>query len=553
MAEIMLSFPPWPAGSAALETPPGKGQPRLALAPNRCSRFALSSGCALLLLVSGWGWGARPEANTSTAASNAAPAGKSAQPAERVREGAVAGLFYPADQATLTQALEQLLASAPPHYVPRLKALICPHAGYEFSGLTAATGYRTLAGRDVNTIIILAPSHYALFEGVSVPDVQAYRTPLGLARISEKAASLAGKAPFVVEPRCPVQRPAWWRQAPKAAPETSRDTPETWEHSAEVQVPFLQKVLGDAKILPLVFGRTDPEQVARALAEVLDDQTVLVASSDLSHYHPYDTARRLDEACVNAICSLDIDQMKKQEACGEGPILTLLHLARLKGWKAQRLDYRNSGDTGGDKSRVVGYAAVAFHAPGPERYDATARRQLLELARQTLRDVVRTGAGSEPAAKEPPPPLAEKRGCFVTLTKRGALRGCIGHILPQESLWQAVVDNTRNAALRDPRFPPVQPDELPDIRIEISVLTVPEPLKFDGPEDLLCKLQPYEDGVVLKIGERSSTFLPQVWAQIPNRTDFLNQLAVKAGCPPSAWRQKEATVAIYHAECFGEP
>jgi hypothetical protein len=550
--EAMMSFAPWLMRSVSIEQGPGPREAMVARRGRFQSARAALGACAVVLLLSGWGCGARPEAATATPASKAPP-GKSAKPDARIREAAVAGLFYPADEASLPKAVERLLAGAPPHYVPRLKALICPHAGYEFSGPTAATGYRTLAGRDIRTVIILAPSHYALFDGVSIPDAQAYQTPLGLARISDKAAKLAGKPGFVTEPRCAVQRPPWWRQAPKRAPEPGHDTPETWEHSAEVQVPFIQKVLRDTSILPLVFGQTDPEQVARALAEVLDDQTVLVASSDLSHYHPYDTARRLDEACVNAICNLDVDLMKKQEACGEGPILTLLHLARLKGWKAQRLDYRNSGDTSGDKSRVVGYAAVAFHAPGPERYDAADRRQLLELSRQTLRAVVTQSGASEPAPKELPPRLAEKRACFVTLTKRGSLRGCIGHILPQESLWQAVVDNTRNAALRDPRFPPVQPDELPDIHIEISVLTEPEPLKFDGPEDLLRKLQPYEDGVVLKIGERSATFLPQVWAQIPDRTDFLNQLAVKAGCPPSAWRGKETTVAIYHAECFGEP
>jgi AmmeMemoRadiSam system protein A len=124
--------------------------------------------------------------------------------------------------------------------------------------------------------------------------------------------------------------------------------------------------------------------------------------------------------------------------------------------------------------------------------------------------------------------------------------------LPQEPLYQAVVDNARNAATRDPRFLPVQSDEVSKIKIEISVLTEPQPLRFTSPEDLLNKLQPYEDGVLLQIGSHGATFLPQVWAQIPDKVEFLNQLSRKAGCAPSAWRGKETTVSIYHVESFEE-
>lgn len=176
---------------------------------------------------------------------------------------------------------------------------------------------------------------------------------------------------------------------------------------------------------------------------------------------------------------------------------------------------------------------------------------MLGLARQTLASVVTNGA--LPETEKVATKLAEKRACFVTLTKAGALRGCIGHILAQEPLYQAVMHNTRNAALRDPRFPPVEAGELEALRIEISVLTEPQPLSFTSPEDLLGKLQPYEDGVLLQIGGHVATFLPQVWAQVPDKTAFLNHLAQKAGCPASAWRDKDTTVSIYHVESFEEP
>jgi MEMO1 family protein len=503
----------------------------------------------LALLLLDFGCGARPEAARDAQITN--HPGTASSP-ERVRVPAVAGLFYPGDAAALSKTIDRLLANAPEHHIPRLKALVCPHAGYEFSGQTAAIAYKLLAGRDVQTVVVMGPSHYAWFTNACIPNADAYQTPLGLVPISNKAKELAAIPPFALEMPCPVRRPQWWRQSPKAAPEAGQDTPETWEHSVEVQVPFLQKALKHFKLLPAVVGDVDPAQVARALARVIDDQTIIVASSDLSHYHTYDAAKGLDDRCVKAICDVDIDAMRTQEACGKLPILALLHLARQKGWKAQLLDYRNSGDVTGEKDRVVGYTAVAFYAPAPENLAAAEQQFLLELARKTLRSVTTNSSVPEVAAKEVPPKLAEKKACFVTLTKNGVLRGCIGHLTAIEPLYQAVAENTRNAALRDPRFSPVQPDELDQIKIEISVLTEPQPLAFGSPEDLLGKLHPNEDGVLLHIGPRTATFLPQVWAQIPNKTDFLNHLSQKAGCEPSAWRGKDVSVSIYHVECFEE-
>jgi hypothetical protein len=517
-------------------------------APGRTGIFTLGL-IFLALLLPGVGCGARPEATSDNQSTNASGLTDRSQ---RVRPPAVAGLFYPGDAAALSKTIDGLLANAPQHSIPRLKALVCPHAGYEFSGQTAAIAYKLLAGLDVQTVVVMGPSHYALFHGACIPNADAYKTPLGLVPISEKAKGLAAVAPFALERQCLVQRPPWWRQAPRPAPEEGQDTPETWEHSVEVQVPFLQKVLKNFKLLPVVMGELDPAQAAKALAERIDDRTIVIASSDLSHYHTYQAAKGLDNRCVKAICDLDIDAMMTQEACGRTPILALLHLARQKGWKAQLLDYRNSGDVTGDKDRVVGYTGVAFYAPAPENLTAAERKFLLDLARKTLTSVAAGGSLPEVAAKDIPPRLTEKKACFVTLTKGGTLRGCIGHLMAMELLHQAVAENTRNAALRDPRFPPVTPDELSEIKIEISVLTDPQPLPFGSPDDLLSKLHPNEDGVLLHIGPRTATFLPQVWAQIPDKVEFLNHLSQKAGCEPSAWRGQDVSVSIYHVECFEE-
>ena len=475
----------------------------------------------------------------------------------RVREPAVAGLFYPKEPAALSQALDQLLANAAPQTLEgELRALICPHAGYQFSGPVAASAFRLVPGHDFQTVVLLAVSHYAAFAGASVANADIYRTPLGDVPVSSKAAALAKLKPFVLEPRCSLRRPDWAPQASHPLPPTGTDTPETWEHSGEVEVPFLQKTLKNFQIVPVVTGEVDPAQMAQALATLWDDKTLVVASTDLSHYHPINAARALDAATVNAIVNLDIDRMQALgDACGKTPVLALMHLAKLKGWHAKLLDCRNSGDTTGDtrtNSTVVGYGAIAFYAPAAQAFSTAERRQLLAVARQSLRSAVTRGPNIEPNPAALPQSFTAPSGCFVTLTKHGQLRGCIGHILPQEALHKAIADNAQSAALHDGRFAPVAPDELDQLEIEISVLTVPVALPFKSPEELLEKLQPYRDGVVLQMNGAGATYLPQVWAQIPDKVAFLNSLAQKAGRAATDWRKPGTKIFIYHVESFSE-
>jgi MEMO1 family protein len=483
---------------------------------------------------------------------------------EKIRGPAVAGLFYPKAQSDLTKQIDEYLAEAKSQPIKNLRALICPHAGYEFSGRIAASAYKQLIGRDFDTVIVLGPSHYALFQGAALSVSDAYETPLGLIPISAKSAELAKFKPFAVNPPCEVRRPDFWRQSPKQLPAFGEDRPDTWEHSLEVQMPFLQRTLKKFSILPVVYGEVDPEAAAKVLVKFIDDRTLVVVSSDLSHYHPYDDAKKLDTSCVNSICALNTEWMMQQEACGKGPILTLIEIARQKGWKAKLLDYRNSGDTSGNKDAVVGYAAIAFYEPetketasaekprqaGEREFTATQRKLLLELARKTVTQVVNGEKMPEADAAGLAENLRSSRACFVTLTKNNELRGCIGSIFPEEPLYQAVPSRARAAALEDPRFPPVRSEELKDIQIEISVLTIPRRLDFKSPDDLVQKLRPGIDGVVLIMGRRQSTYLPQVWEQIPNKIDFLNHLAQKAGLSATAWRDDGTSVLIYQVEAF---
>ena len=245
--------------------------------------------------------------------------------------------------------------------------------------------------------------------------------------------------------------------------------------------------------------------------------------------------------------------MKTQEVSSKWPDLPLMSPGRHNAGLAQVPDTRRRAGVTREKGVTEGGAALAFQKPAPENYAPSEKQFLLKLARATLTRAATNGPFPEVSVQAVPPKLAEKKACFVTLTEGGGLRGCVGQLVPREPLYRAVEDNAQSAALRDRRFPPVQAAEVDRIKIEISVLTEPQPLRFNSPEELLGKLQPYNDGVLLKIGPRSATFLPQVWEKIHDKVAFLNLLSTKAGCAPSAWRGKDATVAIYHVEAFTEP
>ncbi|MBN1852205.1 MAG: AmmeMemoRadiSam system protein B [Pirellulales bacterium] len=479
---------------------------------------------------------------------------------ESVHEPAAAGLFYPKRKQDLKGVVDKLLAEAKVESIENLRALVCPHAGYEFSGPTAAIGYKQLVSRHFSTVILLGPSHYAAFSGAFVSTADAYQTPLGMIPVSPKAAEMAKVEPFSDHPRCRVVRPGWSHLSPLATVPAGKETPETWEHSLEVQLPMLQCVLPNANIVPVIFGQVDPKKVAESIIPFLDDQTLIVVSTDLSHFHPYEEAKTLDTRTVQTICDLRAEQLSGEDACGYAPVCALIDIARRKGWKAQLLDYRNSGDTSGDRTRVVGYAAIAWMDSGKEtsspepaaaHFTPEERRFLLELARKSATAAV---LGNEISKNEPEVParFLAHCGCFVTLTNNGDLRGCIGSIFPKESLYKAVIRGAKSAATEDPRFPPVRKDELGRIRIEVSVLTAPKPFVFSSPEDLLSKLRPGVDGVLLEVEGRKATFLPQVWKQLPDKERFLNKLALKAGLPADAWKWPSAAVMTYQVEAFQE-
>ncbi|MDY0094560.1 MAG: AmmeMemoRadiSam system protein B [Candidatus Vecturithrix sp.] len=475
---------------------------------------------------------------------------------KKVRDTYVAGQFYPADPAALTARVQDFLHLASRIDFPgQLHALIVPHAGYIYSGPIAAYAYKQIT-RPFKRIVLFASNHsaYADVDGASVPDYTHYATPLGEVSVSPLVRTLLAQDRIAYVPEAHTT------------------------HIVEVQLPFLQTVLPeDFEILPVITGRMDWDDVryfADLFDQYVDDETLFVLSTDLSHYHPYDEAVSLDTTCTRALEALDTRGVINSELCGQSAALILLEIAQKHGWQGKVLDYRNSGDTAGDKSRVVGYGAVAYYqafertsaaAPAPPQQNARPplrppeplfhqeQRLLLELARTTLVQYLHTHTIFEPDSQQFSqfPALEETRGTFVTLKKQGELRGCIGTIIGKQPLYLSVRDHVINAAVHDSRFLPVKQEELAEISLSISVLDVPRLLSVNTPEDYLERLT-HQDGILLVSGSAQATYLPQVWEQLPEPTEFLSHLCLKAGVQASCWKDPATRIYTYYAQEFAE-
>jgi len=431
-----------------------------------------------------------------------------------VRPPAVAKLFYPGDPraladevaAYLDQTEEALLAPGFP------KAVIVPHAGYIYSGPVAASAYDLLrpARGIVRRVVVLGPCHRVPVRGLALPAARAFETPLGRVRLDEEAIASIRDLPQVVE---------------SAATHAQ-------EHALEVQLPFLQQVLGEFSLVPLVVGAVTPEKVAEVIERLWGGaETLIVISSDLSHYHSYEEARRIDGATVRAILGFDAE-ISHEQACGATPVAGALIAAKRKGLAPKLLDCRNSGDTAGGRDQVVGYASFAL-APESPRYEAEHGRKLLQIARASISEALGTGSRVQDVDE---PWLKEWRASFVTLQLGEELRGCVGTLEAQRPLADDVAENARAAAFQDTRFKPLAREEFSRTDIEVSLLSAPKRLLFEDHADLIAQLRPGVDGIILEQGdgEKRATFLPQVWEGLPDPEQFIAHLKQKAGIPQNA-------------------
>ena len=466
--------------------------------------------------------------------------------ADDVRPARVAGLFYEKDPLRLAAQVDLFLANAKPAAPPagEVRAVIVPHAGHVYSGPTAAYAYALVRGMPFETVVVIGPSHHAAFAGCSIYTGAGFATPLGTVPVDQALAKALTKA-------------SAFDYVPEAY-----DNPgaEVQEHSVEVQVPFIQRALPGAKIVPIVMGlqtRRTILTMAAALSKACAGKKVLVvASTDLSHFLSKTEAAAVDAATMDLVREARTETLiRKVEAgdnimCGGGPVVAALLYARKLGpARVEVLHHADSSEAGGPASNVVGYMAAAVLSeksgpPAEEALSAEDKAQLLRLARSAVTEFVGHGVLIEDRTANPK--FLEPRGVFVTLKKRGELRGCIGFIEAVAPLGQAVVRAAVYAATEDPRFPPVAADEVAGLEFEISVLTPPR--EVPGPE----LIRVGRHGLIVTRGGQKGVLLPQVPVENGwDRETFLEQGCLKAGLPPDAWK-KGAKLEVFEAVVFHE-
>ncbi len=450
----------------------------------------------------------------------------------------VAGSFYTADPTLLSQQIDQFLAQAG-DILPEgqgVQIAIAPHAGYVYSASVAARTFKALSKNTYTTVVVIAPSHYYPFRGAAVWPRGGFKTPLGTVMVDEdftgellKKASVAQELPAVFEQ----------------------------EHALEVELPFVQKVFPKARIVPVLMGQPELgvcSSLAQALHELIGDRkdVLVLISSDMSHYHPYADANAMDAKTLETVKLGNIEgfwngiQGGSMEMCGAVPVTVGMMLARLRGdTVAQVLQYANSGDTAGDKAKVVGYGAVLFYKPS--ELNSRQGKYLLHLARNAIENHVRYGTTSEMDIADPR--LQQVQGAFVTINKNKQLRGCIGNIIGQKPLIETVRSMAVAAASEDPRFPPVKAEELGEIEVEVSVLSVPRMVK-DAEEIVLG-----QDGVIVSDrGGHQGVFLPQVATETSwTKERFLSELcSQKAGLPEDCWKDPKNSLFTFTAQVLHE-
>ncbi len=499
----------------------------------------------------------------------------------RIRKPAVAGQFYSDEEAKLSNEVESYLGKAPDLKLQgEVLALIVPHAGYTFSGAVAAYAYKAIENKPKKTVILIGPSHQFRYNYISILPRGMYETPLGQVPINEVLA----------------QRFLDFSDKIRTHPLAHYG-----EHSLEVQLPFLQKIWGNEftplekninwsgpqstskvsagekgdsltgfTIVPILMGSYKWDMVEILKEAILnnlpEESFILIASSDMSHYHNYEEAAAIDKKSLGFIKRFDIQGLYNSiergqcEWCGAGCVLTIMEVAKELGAdKVRILKYANSGDTAPpwlrDKERVVGYSAIAFYREEKTEkvrkeegklsdLDKEEQRLLLEIARASIENALE--GENIPEFQVKSDGLKKLGGAFVTLNKSGRLRGCIGFPEAVLPLYQAVSQAALSAALKDHRFPPVTKEELPDIEIEISVLSPLEKIAD------VNRIEVGKHGLVIRRGIYSGLLLPQVAAEYGwDRAEFLERICEKAGLPRGAWREN-AEVYIFTAQVFHE-
>ena len=462
-----------------------------------------------------------------------------------IRSPSVAGQFYPSDPTELNILIETLLDEAQYLQEGTPKALIAPHAGLIYSGPVAASAYKQIIPlkNTIKKVVLLGPCHRVAVRGIALSSADFFKTPLGNIKIDKIAVSTALTCPHV----------------------NIFDETHKFEHSLEVHLPFLQKVLDGFELTPIIVGEAPSKIVSNVLQQLWGgNETLIIVSSDLSHYLDYGNAKKIDKLTCKAIETLDPTKLTQEGACGRFPVSGLLETAKKFKMGVKTIDLRNSGDTAGPRNRVVGYGAWLFtEYPDSKtsgtppihksnQMEATSVKNtnfemktklllkefgtyLLLLASKSIEYGLKHGQ-SMPIPLHLHPKATQFIGAsFVTLKISNQLRGCIGSPIAHRPLALDVLQNGFNAAFRDPRFPKLTRDEYELIDLSISLLSPPQPLNFTNESELLSQLRSGVDGLIIEDSGKQSLFLPSVWTQINEPEDFLRRLKIKAGLKAQHW------------------
>ena len=398
-----------------------------------------------------------------------------------IRQPVVAGQFYPDSPSQLKEMIQGMVDEKAEK--EEVIGLISPHAGYIFSGPVAGATISRIKFKD--TFIIIGPNHTGMGKPLSIMTEGIWKTPLGEVEIdSELAKQILATSSYLEEDYGAHQH----------------------EHSIEVQIPFLQYFKTDFRLVPIILSYSSGatyKEIGKELAKAIKDlnkEVVIIASSDMTHYEPHESAQWKDAQAIEAMLELNEDELLKRvdelriSMCGYAPAVSLISAAKELGAKgAELVRYQTSGDTTGDYSSVVGYAGIIIKGMSP----------LARLAKRTVETFVKEGKIPEP--EELTPEMKQKTGVFVSIHKFGQLRGCIGTFEPtQDNVAEETMTNAISSATRDPRFPPVTPDELGDLSYNVDVLTTPEPIASKD------QLDPKTDGVIVESGIRKGLLLPDL-------------------------------------------
>jgi AmmeMemoRadiSam system protein B/AmmeMemoRadiSam system protein A len=474
-----------------------------------------------------------------------------------IKDPEFSGQFYPSSHEELSVMIDNFLANVPPQSASgEIFMLISPHAGYGFSGQTAAFGYKLIKDKPYKTVIVIGTSHHKVFNGAALYGEGSFVTSLGNINVDDEfVKSILGKDPEVFLDLSAFNN----------------------EHSVEVQLPFLQKVLTGFKIVPVIVGDCTLEsckRIALLFKEAIGQRkdVLVVVSSDLYHGYDFKEADIVDEFTLDLIKKMDYQGLYyalrdgNAQACGGFAIVIALNIAKELGMQMlEVLKSTNSAIVTGKLIKgdwTVGYASCAVIKPAPRTYEELGgcalvgkgenmltiqqKQRLLEVARESISTYLKTGGKLQ--INESDPVLNQKMGAFVTLHQHNELRGCIGNLVGSQPLYLTVRDMAVEAAVHDPRFPALSLSELKDVEIEISALSILE--KVASAE----KIELGKHGVLVRRGNQSGVFLPQVATETGwSKEEFLNNLcAQKARMAANAWKDKETELYIFTADVFSE-